>query len=71
VSRGRRCPVSSLRAYGLGDDLLGEMASLGMSGLTFSPEAGTQRMRDVVSKNVSEADIWNPPTACFRAGSSA
>jgi radical SAM-linked protein len=60
--------VSSLRAYGLSDDLLGEMASLGMSGLTFSPEAGTQRMRDVVSKNVSEADILESAHRVFSRG---
>jgi radical SAM family uncharacterized protein/radical SAM-linked protein len=60
--------VSSLRAYGLGDDLLGEMARLGMSGLTFSPEAGTQRMRDVVNKNVSEADILESAHRVFSRG---
>ena len=60
--------VSSLRAYGLHDDLLGEMASLGMPGLTFSPEAGTQRMRDVVSKNVSEADILESAHRVFSRG---
>ena len=60
--------VSSLRAYGLSDDLLGAMASLGMSGLTFSPEAGTQRMRDVVSKNVSEADILESAHRVFSRG---
>jgi radical SAM family uncharacterized protein/radical SAM-linked protein len=60
--------VSSLRAYGLQDDLLGAMASLGMSGLTFSPEAGTQRMRDVVSKNVSEADIVESAHRVFSRG---
>ncbi len=60
--------VSSLRAYGLGDELLGEMATLGMSGLTFSPEAGTQRMRDVVNKNVSEADILESAHRVFSRG---
>ncbi len=60
--------VSSLRAYGLSDDLLREMASLGMSGLTFSPEAGTQRMRDVVSKNVTEADILESAHRVFSRG---
>ena len=49
--------VSSLRAYGLNEDLLDEMASVRAGGLTFAPEAGTQRMRDVVNKNVTEADI--------------
>ena len=41
--------VSSLRAYGLNDDLLAEMATLRAGGLTFAPEAGTQRLRDVIS----------------------
>jgi len=60
--------VSSLRAYGLNDDLLGDIASLGISGLTFSPEAGTQRMRDVVSKNVSEDDILESAHRVFSRG---
>src|SRR5258706_15559088 len=44
--------VSSLRAYGLKEDLLDEMSSVRATGLTFPPEAGTQRMRDVINKNV-------------------
>ena len=47
--------VSSLRAYGLNEDVLDDLASVRASGLTFAPEAGTQRMRDVVNKNVTEA----------------
>ncbi|HWO08282.1 MAG TPA: radical SAM protein, partial [Polyangiaceae bacterium] len=39
--------VASLRAYGLADDLLDEMRRVRAGGLTFAPEAGTQRMRDV------------------------
>ena len=49
--------VSSLRAYGLNDDLLADMATMKAQGLTFAPEAGTQRMRDVITKNVTEEDI--------------
>src|SRR5262249_19028532 len=49
--------VSSLRAYGLNEELLDEMASVRATGLTFAPEAGTQRMRDVVNKNVTEEHI--------------
>jgi radical SAM family uncharacterized protein/radical SAM-linked protein len=49
--------VSSLRAYGLNEDLLGEIAGVRAGGLTFAPEAGTQRMRDVIAKNVTEDDI--------------
>jgi radical SAM family uncharacterized protein/radical SAM-linked protein len=60
--------VSSLRAYGLNDDLLGEMASVRAGGLTFAPEAGTQRMRDVVAKNVTEADILESAERVFGRG---
>jgi hypothetical protein len=49
--------VSSLRAYGLNEDLLADMATMKAQGLTFAPEAGTQRMRDVITKNVTEEDI--------------
>ncbi len=55
--------ISSLRAYGLSDELLDEIASVKATGLTFAPEAGTQRMRDVINKNISEEDIF---TTCHR-----
>jgi radical SAM family uncharacterized protein/radical SAM-linked protein len=60
--------VSSLRAYGLNEDLLGEMASVRAGGLTFAPEAGTQRMRDVVAKNVTEDDIIESAHRVFGRG---
>src|SRR3954471_7859478 len=60
--------VSSLRAYGLNDDLLGEIASVRAGGLTFAPEAGTQRMRDVVAKNVTEEDIIESAHRVFGRG---
>ena len=55
--------ISSLRAYGLDEDILDDIASVKATGLTFAPEAGTQRMRDVVNKNISEEDIY---TTCHR-----
>ena len=55
--------ISSLRAYGLDEDLLDEIQSVKATGLTFAPEAGTQRMRDVINKNISEEDIF---TTCHR-----
>jgi radical SAM family uncharacterized protein/radical SAM-linked protein len=55
--------ISSLRAYGLDEDLLDDIATVKATGLTFAPEAGTQRMRDVVNKNVTEDDIF---TTCHR-----
>src|SRR4051812_35623835 len=60
--------VSSLRAYGLNEDLLGEMASVRAGGLTFAPEAGTQRMRDVITKNVTEEDILESAPRVFGRG---
>ena len=60
--------VSSLRAYGLNEDLLGEIASVRAGGLTFAPEAGTQRMRDVIAKNVTEADILESAHRVFGRG---
>jgi radical SAM family uncharacterized protein/radical SAM-linked protein len=60
--------VSSLRAYGLDEELLGDLAAGGITGLTFSPEAGTQRMRDLVNKNVTEADILESAHRVFSRG---
>ncbi len=60
--------VSSLRAYGLNEDLLDEMSSVRATGLTFAPEAGTQRMRDVINKNVTEEDISASAEKIFSRG---
>ena len=60
--------VSSLRAYGLSDEMLDEIGSVRNTSLTFAPEAGTQRMRDVVSKNVSEEDIAKSAHRIFSRG---
>jgi radical SAM family uncharacterized protein len=60
--------VSSLRAYGLNDELLAEMATMKAQGLTFAPEAGTQRMRDVITKNVTEEDITDSAHRVFGRG---
>jgi radical SAM family uncharacterized protein/radical SAM-linked protein len=60
--------VSSLRAYGLNEELLDEMSTVRATGLTFAPEAGTQRMRDVINKNVTEADIMASAEKVFSRG---
>ncbi len=60
--------VSSLRAYGLDEELLGDLAAGGITGLTFSPEAGTQRMRDLINKNVTEDDILETAERVFSRG---
>ncbi len=60
--------VSSLRAYGLSGDILDEMKKGRAGGLTFAPEAGTQRMRDVVNKNVTEAQLMQTAENVFSRG---
>jgi radical SAM-linked protein len=60
--------VSSLRAYGLEEDLLDDIGSVRATGLTFAPEAGTQRMRDVVNKNVTEEQLLETADRVFSRG---
>jgi radical SAM family uncharacterized protein/radical SAM-linked protein len=66
--RGVSMSVASLRAYGLNEDLLDELALTRISGLTFAPEAGTQRMRDVVNKNITEAHVEESSRRVFSRG---
>jgi len=60
--------LSSLRAYGLSETLLRKMAAGRMTGLTFAPEAGTQRLRDVIAKNVTEEDLEETARRVFGLG---
>ena len=49
--------LPSLRVDSLDDSLVSLMQSLGREGLTIAPEAGSQRLRNVINKNLSEAEI--------------
>lgn len=60
--------ISSLRAYGLPEEVLDDISQVKATGLTFAPEAGSQRMRDVVNKNVSEEDIYETCRRVFSRG---
>lgn len=60
--------VASLRAYGLAEDLLDDMRRVRAAGLTFAPEAGTQRMRDVINKNVTEEQLMETAERTFSRG---
>src|SRR5690606_17866118 len=60
--------ISSLRAYGLDVRILDKLAEVKNSSLTFAPEAGSQRMRDVINKNISEADLLQTATDVFSRG---
>ena len=57
--------VSSLRAYGLEEDVLDDMTRVRAQGVTFAPEAGSQRMRDVVNKNVTEEQLMTTAERIF------
>ncbi|MDP3278398.1 MAG: TIGR03960 family B12-binding radical SAM protein [Deltaproteobacteria bacterium] len=60
--------VSSLRAYGLDEELLDELQKFRATGLTFAPEAGSQRMRDVVNKNVTDEQLMETAERVFSRG---
>ena len=60
--------VSSLRAYGLDETVLDDMRQVRASGVTFAPEAGSQRMRDVVNKNVTEEQLMTTADRIFSRG---
>ncbi|HEV3193849.1 MAG TPA: TIGR03960 family B12-binding radical SAM protein [Polyangiaceae bacterium] len=60
--------VSSLRAYGLDDNVLSDIARVRATGVTFAPEAGTQRMRDVINKNVTEEQLLQTAERVFSRG---
>jgi len=60
--------VSSLRAYGLEETVLDDIRRVRASGITFAPEAGSQRMRDVVNKNVTEEQLMTTAERVFSRG---
>jgi radical SAM family uncharacterized protein/radical SAM-linked protein len=60
--------VSSLRAYGLDEPVLDDIQRVRASGITFAPEAGSQRMRDVVNKNVTEEQLMTTAERVFSRG---
>lgn len=60
--------ISSLRAYGLDNRVLDKLAEVRNTSLTFAPEAGTERMRKVINKNVTDADMMNTAREVFSRG---
>ncbi len=60
--------ISSLRAYGLDERIFDKLAEVKNSSLTFAPEAGSQRMRDVINKNISEEDMMKTAADVFSRG---
>ena len=66
----RRVSISlpSLRVDSFTEELMNKISSVRKGGLTFAPEAGTQRLRDAINKNVTEEDLLRATKVAFRAG---
>lgn len=60
--------LPSLRVDGFSDDILEKIKTVRKSGLTFAPEAGTQRLRDVINKNVLEPELMETCSKAFNSG---
>lgn len=60
--------VPSLRADNFSRELMEKLQTIRKSGLTFAPEAGTQRLRDVINKNLTEEEILGTCSQAFEGG---
>ena len=60
--------LPSLRVDNFSDELVEKLNMVRKSGLTFAPEAGTQRLRDVINKNVTEEEVVRTCTKAFDNG---
>ena len=60
--------LPSLRIDSVSVDMLEEIQKIRKSGITLAPEAGTQRMRDVINKGVTEEDLISTVTRAFAKG---
>ena len=63
--------LPSLRVDNFSKELLDKINHVRKSGLTFAPEAGTQRLRDVINKNVTEEEIFRTCKTAFQGGYTA
>ena len=62
--------LPSLRLDSFSEELMQKISSVRTGGLTFAPEAGTQRLRDVINKNITEDDLRRSVGIAFRGGKS-
>ena len=60
--------LPSLRIDNFSLELMEKVQKVRKTGITFAPEAGTQRLRDVINKNINEEDIINSTNMLFRGG---
>ena len=71
VSEKINLSLPSLRVDNFSEALLEKIKRVRKSGLTFAAECGTQRLRDVINKNVSEDEIMNTCRIAFEGGYSS
>lgn len=60
--------LPSLRADNFSIEIMHRLQKTRKSGLTFAPEAGSQRLRDAINKNVTEEDLLNTCRLAFEGG---
>ena len=60
--------LPSLRVDGFTDAIMNKIKTVRKSGLTFAPEAGSQRMRDVINKNVQHDELMQTCATAFAGG---
>lgn len=60
--------LPSLRVDNFPKELMEQLNTVRRSGLTFAPEAGTQRLRDVINKNITEEDVLSTARRAFSGG---
>lgn len=60
--------LPSIRVDSFSVELINEIQKVRKTGLTFAPEAGSQRLRDIINKGVTEEDIVNSVTSAFNSG---
>lgn len=60
--------LPSLRIDGFSDELIQKLSLIRRAGLTFAPEAGSQRLRDVINKNITEYEILGTARKAFSGG---
>jgi radical SAM family uncharacterized protein len=65
---GVRVSIPSQRLDSFGVEMAAAVGSSRRAGLTFAPEAGSQRLRDVINKNVTQDDLERAATNAFKSG---
>jgi Radical SAM superfamily. len=66
--KGVGISLPSLRIDAAYVDIFNKIEEVRKSGITFAPEAGSQRLRDVINKNVTEEDLMNAVFSAFKFG---